>query len=61
MLTVLKKRGMVTDPEVSGEIVEKVDPVFFSDPQTAAAKALGIALRTCRFATEHGRDGVSRW
>lgn len=28
--------------EVSGEIVEKVDPVFFSDPQTAGAKAMGI-------------------
>lgn len=29
--------------EVSGEIVEKVDPVFFSDPQTAAVKGLGLA------------------
>jgi ATP-dependent Lon protease len=29
--------------EVSGDIAEKVDPVFFSDPQTAAAKAIGIA------------------
>ena len=28
--------------EVSGEIAEKVDPIFFSDPQTAAAKAIGI-------------------
>ena len=28
--------------EVTGEIAEKVDPLFFSDPQTAAAKALGI-------------------
>ena len=28
--------------EVSGDIAEKVDPVFFSDPQTAAAKALRI-------------------
>jgi len=28
--------------EVSGDIVEKVDPVFFSDPQTATAKALGL-------------------
>jgi ATP-dependent Lon protease len=28
--------------EVSGEIAEKVDPIFFSDPQTAGAKALGI-------------------
>jgi ATP-dependent Lon protease len=27
--------------EVSGEIVERVDPVFFSDPMTAAMKALG--------------------
>jgi hypothetical protein len=26
--------------EVSGEIMEKVDPIFFSDPQAAAAKAL---------------------
>jgi len=28
--------------EVSGEILENVDPVFFSDPQTAAMKALGL-------------------
>ena len=28
--------------EVSGDIVEKVDPIFFSDPQTAAIKALGL-------------------
>jgi ATP-dependent Lon protease len=28
--------------EVSGEIVEKVDPIFFSDPQPAAMKALGL-------------------
>jgi ATP-dependent Lon protease len=26
--------------EVSGEIVEKVDPVFYSDPQSACAKSL---------------------
>ncbi|MCP5134820.1 MAG: protease Lon-related BREX system protein BrxL, partial [Gammaproteobacteria bacterium] len=28
--------------EVSGDIVERVDPVFFSDPLTAAVKALGM-------------------
>ena len=28
--------------EVSGDIVERVDPVFFSDPMTAAMKALGM-------------------
>jgi ATP-dependent Lon protease len=28
--------------EVSADIVEKVDPVFYGDPLTAAAKALGI-------------------
>jgi ATP-dependent Lon protease len=28
--------------EVSGDIVERVDPVFFSDPMTAALKALGM-------------------
>lgn len=28
--------------DVSGDIVERVDPVFFSDPITAAMKALGI-------------------
>jgi predicted ATP-dependent Lon-type protease len=27
---------------VSGDIVERVDPVFFSDPMTAALKALGM-------------------
>jgi ATP-dependent Lon protease len=28
--------------EVSGDIVERVDPVFFSDPMMAAMKALGM-------------------
>jgi ATP-dependent Lon protease len=28
--------------EVSGDIVERVDPIFFSDPQSAAIKALGL-------------------
>ena len=28
--------------EVSGDIVERVDPVFFSDPMTAAMKAFGM-------------------
>jgi ATP-dependent Lon protease len=28
--------------DVSGDIVERVDPVFFSDPMTAAVKALGM-------------------
>lgn len=28
--------------EVSGDIVERVDPVFFSDPMMAAMKALGV-------------------
>ena len=28
--------------EVSGDIVERVDPIFFSDPIMAAMKALGI-------------------
>ena len=28
--------------EVSGEIMEKVDPIFYSDPQTAARKALSL-------------------
>ncbi|HUV13460.1 MAG TPA: protease Lon-related BREX system protein BrxL [Acidobacteriota bacterium] len=28
--------------EVSGEIVERVDPIFFSDPMKAAIKALGM-------------------
>jgi len=29
--------------EVSGDIVEKVDPIFFSDPLMAAIKALGMS------------------
>src|SRR4051812_13422547 len=29
--------------EVSGDIVERVDPIFYSDPTTAAMKALGAA------------------
>jgi ATP-dependent Lon protease len=28
--------------EVSADIVEQVDPVFYSDPMTAALKALGL-------------------
>ena len=28
--------------EVSGDIVERVDPIFFSDPMTAVMKALGM-------------------
>ena len=28
--------------EVSGDIVERVDPIFFSDPMTAAMKGLGM-------------------
>jgi len=28
--------------EVSGEIMETVDPIFFSDPQTAVLKALSL-------------------
>lgn len=28
--------------EVSGDIIERVDPVFYSDPQTAAIKGIGI-------------------
>jgi Lon protease (S16) C-terminal proteolytic domain len=28
--------------EVSGDVVERVDPIFFSDPMTAAMKALGM-------------------
>jgi ATP-dependent Lon protease len=33
------KRGFL---EVSGEVIEQVDPIFFADPMTAAMKALGI-------------------
>ncbi len=28
--------------EVSGDILERIDPVFYSDPMTAAMKALGV-------------------
>jgi ATP-dependent Lon protease len=28
--------------EVSGDIIERVDPIFYSDPMTAAMKALGL-------------------
>lgn len=28
--------------EVSGDVIERVDPIFFSDPMTAAMKALGL-------------------
>jgi ATP-dependent Lon protease len=29
--------------EVSGDVLEKVDPIFFADPLTASIKALGIS------------------
>lgn len=29
--------------EVSGDIIERVDPIFYSDPMTAAIKAIGLA------------------
>jgi len=28
--------------EVTGDVVEHVDPIFFGDPKTAAFKALGL-------------------
>jgi ATP-dependent Lon protease len=28
--------------DMPGDIVEKVDPIFYSDPLTAAVKALGL-------------------
>jgi ATP-dependent Lon protease len=28
--------------EVSADIVERIDPIFYSDPLTAAIKALGM-------------------
>lgn len=28
--------------EVPGDVVDKVDPIFYSDPLTAALKALGM-------------------
>lgn len=28
--------------EVSADIMERVDPIFYSDPLTAAIKALGV-------------------
>jgi ATP-dependent Lon protease len=29
--------------EVSGEIVERVDPIFYGDPQSAAMKSMSLA------------------
>jgi ATP-dependent Lon protease len=28
--------------DVPGDVVEKVDPIFYADPLTAALKALGV-------------------
>jgi ATP-dependent Lon protease len=33
------KRGFL---EVAGDVVERVDPIFFADPMTAAMKGLGM-------------------
>lgn len=29
--------------EVAGDVLERVDPIFYADPLTAAMKALGIS------------------
>jgi ATP-dependent Lon protease len=39
MVPVENKRNFL---EVSGDIMEQVDPIFYSDPQTAVLKALGL-------------------
>ena len=39
LLPIENKRSFL---EVSADIVERVDPVFFGDPKTAAFKALGL-------------------
>ena len=46
------RRALIPPPEnkrnvleLSGDIVERVNPVFFSDPMTAAMKGLEIKLR----------------
>jgi ATP-dependent Lon protease len=39
MIPVENKRNFL---EVSGDIMEKVDPIFYSDPQIAVLKALGL-------------------
>lgn len=39
MIPVENKRNFL---EVSGDIMEKVDPIFYSDPQTAVLKALAL-------------------
>jgi hypothetical protein len=38
--------------DVSGEIAETVDPIFFSDPQAAAAKAMGLRNNGFKARTE---------
>jgi ATP-dependent Lon protease len=39
LIPVANKRHFL---EVPGDVVEKVDPIFYSDPLTAALKGLGI-------------------
>ena len=40
LLPIQNKRHVL---EVSGDIVERVDPIFYGDPFTAAMKALGLS------------------
>ena len=47
--------------EVSGDIVERVDPVFFSDPMTAAVKGLGLNVRRKWHGTEGEGIKGHRW
>ena len=51
LIPIANKRNFL---EVSGDIMERVDPIFYADPMTAAIKALGLRLRgarACRFQT----------
>ena len=39
MIPIENKRNLF---DVSADVMESVDPIFFGDPQTAAFKALGL-------------------
>jgi ATP-dependent Lon protease len=39
--------------EVSADIVERVDPIFYGEPFVAARKALGVNYRVLKGAASH--------
>jgi ATP-dependent Lon protease len=42
--------------DVSADIIEQVDPIFYGDPKTAAMKVMGGTLTLILYISERQRD-----